>query len=149
MTASVLVLGYGNELRGDDAVGPRIAEAVAGWDKPGVRALAVTQLTPELADALAGVERVIFVDACAEAGVSVRSLHPADGHARLGHVSDPRWLLALAELLHGRAPAAWLVTVPGRDFALGASLTPAAEEGIAAALRQIARLLHGDHLEAN
>jgi Ni,Fe-hydrogenase maturation factor len=26
---SVLVIGYGNELRGDDAAGPRVARAVA------------------------------------------------------------------------------------------------------------------------
>jgi hydrogenase maturation protease len=151
MNPSVLVLGYGNELRGDDAVGPCIARAVASWQQPGVRALAVPQLTPDLADLLGSVERVIFVDACAEAGLCVRvhSLQPADAHARLGHTSDPRWLLALTELLHGEAPAAWLVTVPARDFTLGAPLSLTTAEGMTSALQQIARLLHGGHLEAD
>jgi hydrogenase maturation protease len=46
----VLVLGYGNTLRRDDAVGPLAAEAVAGWGRPGVLALALPQLLPELAE---------------------------------------------------------------------------------------------------
>ena len=48
-----LVIGYGNTLRGDDAVGPRAAAAVHGGGLPGVDALAVAQLTPVLAEPLA------------------------------------------------------------------------------------------------
>src|SRR5262245_30725916 len=58
---SVVVVGYGNELRGDDAVGPRVAQAVAAWDLPGVCGLAIHQLTPELAEILAAAARAIFV----------------------------------------------------------------------------------------
>src|SRR5262245_1795360 len=60
---SVVVIGYGNDLRGDDAVGLRAAQAVAAWDMPGVCGLAVHQLTPELAEILAGAALAIFVDA--------------------------------------------------------------------------------------
>src|SRR5947209_7059306 len=38
----VLVIGYGNELRGDDGVGPCVARTVASWQRPGLRALAGT-----------------------------------------------------------------------------------------------------------
>lgn len=58
-----LVIGYGNELRGDDGVGPKVAEAVEAWKLAGVSVLALRQLTPELAADLAVVRRVIFVDA--------------------------------------------------------------------------------------
>lgn len=50
-------------LRGDDGVGPLVAETVAGWGLPGVRALAVQQLVPELAEMVAAASLVVFVEA--------------------------------------------------------------------------------------
>jgi hydrogenase maturation protease len=139
-----VVIGYGNDLRGDDAAGPRVAAAVAGWDAPGVWALAVHQLTPELAEALAAAERVVFVDACAspeQAEVETQLIVPAARDTALGHTCDPRMLLALAESLYGYRPLAWSITVPAQSFALGADLSPVAERGIAGALRQIRELI--------
>ena len=43
-----LVIGYGNELRGDDGLGPYIAARVEEQCLPHVRTLTVHQLTPEL-----------------------------------------------------------------------------------------------------
>src|SRR5436305_5490516 len=60
---TVVVIGYGNTLRGDDAAGPRAARAVASWDLPGVIAKAVPQLTPELAELVAAAHLAVFVDA--------------------------------------------------------------------------------------
>jgi Ni,Fe-hydrogenase maturation factor len=60
---SCLVIGYGNDLRGDDGAGPRVAELVRGWRLPGLTAIAVRQLTPELAEPLASAEFALFVDA--------------------------------------------------------------------------------------
>jgi hydrogenase maturation protease len=139
-----LVIGYGNELRGDDASGPCVARRVADWRRPDVGGLAVHQLTPELAPALAGAELVVFVDACVEeAGreVCLRRLK-AGPAAVMGHTSDPPWLLALAETLYGGRPEAWLATIPAADFSLGARLSPTARAGVAVALRQIYRLVH-------
>ena len=60
---TILVIGYGNTLRSDDGVGPRVAMAVASREWPGFNAIAVQQLTPELAEPLAAAELAIFVDA--------------------------------------------------------------------------------------
>jgi hydrogenase maturation protease len=142
-----LVIGYGNDLRGDDAVGPLAATAVAAWDMPDVQGIAVHQLMPELAEALATADLAIFVDACApvplagEAFVSVHPIEPVTVDSAIGHTGDPRALLALTTALYGRCPAAWSITVPARNFAFGAELSPDAERGLAAALQQIADLL--------
>jgi hypothetical protein len=48
--AELLVIGYGNSLRRDDGVGPRVAEAVEALQLPGVRTLTCQLLTPEFAD---------------------------------------------------------------------------------------------------
>jgi hydrogenase maturation protease len=138
-----LVIGYGNELRGDDAVGPQVARCVSAWSRPEVTGIAVHQLTPELAAILAQVELVIFVDACADPAqceVCLRRLESGPGTGTV-HTSDPRWLLALTEALFDRRPEAWLVTIPASDFSLGAPLSPVARAGVDVALSQINRLL--------
>ena len=137
-----LVIGYGNTLRGDDALGPRAADAVRGWGLPEVVALSVTQLTPELAEPLSAVNLAIFVDARLAAGeVEAHRLEPVEGASSFGHATDPGRLLALAKLAYGRCPPAWLVTVPATDLGLAERLSPQAERGLAAALGRIAQLL--------
>jgi hydrogenase maturation protease len=141
MTA--VVIGYGNTLRGDDGAGPAAAEAVAELELPGVRVLAVQQLTPELAECIAGARMAVFVDASAEQAerVTVESAPPRQGAETLGHVSDPGALLALAWALHGASPPAWLVRVPVTSFQFGESLSARASRGVTEAARAIARLL--------
>jgi hydrogenase maturation protease len=143
--SDVLVIGYGNELRGDDAVGWLAAERVAAWGLPGVEVLSLRQLTPELCERLATARQVIFIDASAEGdeAARVRSLAPSQGDAALGHISDPRWLLGLTEALHGHRPEAWLMTVPARSLELGAPLSATARRGLETALRAVRELLDG------
>jgi hydrogenase maturation protease len=138
----LVVIGYGNELRRDDGVGPRVARAVAEWGVPSVRALAVHQLTPELAELLAGADDALFVDAAAgggRGGVRVRPLQPAPDGVTQGHAGTPGALLALADSLYGRHPWAWLVTIPAHDLGFGEELSPEADEGMQQALRHIRR----------
>ncbi len=145
---STLVIGYGNDLRGDDAIGPRVAELVTARTLPGVRAISMRQLTPELAEQLARAGLAIFVDAYAAAPaehagdpcIHVRPLTPTTADAALLHTSDPRALLALALALYGHTPPAWQIVVPAVTFDLGAPLSPIAEQGIVAALAQVVDL---------
>ncbi|MEW4568648.1 hydrogenase maturation protease [Tautonia sp. JC769] len=137
----VLVIGFGNLLRGDDGVGPRVAEAVAGWNLSGVVALAVHQLLPELAESLSHARFVIFADADVGppgGSVIVSPLAPRWSLHAIAHVSDPPVLLALAQALYGRCPPAILLRIPVRDVNVGCSLSPLAETGARQALHRIA-----------
>lgn len=141
-----VVIGYGNPLRGDDAVGQRVAEAVASWRRPHVHAIAVQQLTPELAELLADAGRAIFVDAglaLADDTVQVTRIEPSPSPPSLGHVSAPSELLALARAIYGRCPLAWGIILPTTSFAFGACLSPTAQRGLATALLHIAGLEEG------
>src|SRR5262245_16832288 len=91
--AEVMVLGYGNTLRRDDAVGPLVAEAVSRWGRPDVVALAVPQLVPELAEPLSRARLAIFVDAALTGKVCEQLPTPCE--PSLNHTGDPGWLLAL------------------------------------------------------
>ena len=54
VTQKALIIGYGNTLRGDDAVGQAAAQALAGEAAiAGAETIACHQLTPELAERIA------------------------------------------------------------------------------------------------
>ena len=141
---TILVIGYGNDLRGDDAAGRCAAAQVDLWMLPGVEVRALHQLTPELAEPLAAADRAIFLDAhpvSTGTDVRVHRLPPANPITRLAHTCDPQGLLALARTAFGRWPEAWWITIPAADFAFGAPLSPLTERGMADALVAVRRLL--------
>jgi hydrogenase maturation protease len=145
--ARTLVIGYGSPIRGDDAIGPLAAEALAARPPaPGVTVLARHVLTAELAEDLAAADRAIFLDAESGAtpgGVRVRELHPDSARAStMAHFHDPRELLAWCEALYGRSPRAWLVTAGGATFDYAhCRLSPAAGTALAAMLAEVRRLV--------
>jgi hydrogenase maturation protease len=135
----LLVIGYGNELRRDDGVGPKVAQAVVGWGAPGVRAVAVHQLTPELAELLKDADDALFIDAAlsdAPSSVRMRPVRPAREWTAVGHVAGPEGLLALTQAVYGRHPRSWLLTVPAHDLSFGEGLSPAGHEGLRQALER-------------
>ena len=141
---AILVLGYGNELRRDDGIGPRVARLVEALRLPHVRAEARHQLTPELAALLAHVRAAIFIDASlagAPGTVAVRPLTSAAPAELGGHRSNPRALLALTDAIYRRAPVAWLITVAAQDLAVGDQLSRAGQQGVAAALARARDLI--------
>jgi hydrogenase maturation protease len=143
-TGGVAVIGYGSDLRGDDAVGRMAAEQVEAWALPDVEVISTHQLLPELAMTIAGAGRVIFIDAHpAELGatVSVREVFARAEASSMGHTGSPASLLALAETLYESKARAWLVTIPAQCFELGAPLSPATSLALKDALRQVRMLL--------
>ncbi|HYN59675.1 MAG TPA: hydrogenase maturation protease [Rubrivivax sp.] len=145
--ARTLVVGYGSPIRGDDAIGPLAADALAaGPLPPGLRVLSRHVLTAELAEDLAAVDRVIFLDAAVQGPpgeVRVRQLG-SDAHAMstMGHFLDPRELLAWCETLYRRVPQAWLVSAAAHSFDYACyRLSPAATAAVPAMLAEVHRLL--------
>ena len=127
--AATLVIGYGNDLRGDDAAGVRAAALLAGRE-PELRSIVTRQLTPDLAGDIAQAERVVFVDAYpadrANAPLRVEKVPTGDDvHASpLGHRNDPANLVRLVRQLFGTAPEAWVVGIPAFCFDAGEAVSP-------------------------
>jgi hydrogenase maturation protease len=148
-----LIIGIGNPLRGDDGIGPWLVadleqelERQAGAAAPPARCRVVRQLLPELADELAGVERVLFVDAwrapagsraelaaLGAAGLGQAAGGEGPGSWSFGHGFGPGELLALAALLHATPPRADLLRIPAAQFALPAA---AADAGFSTTVHQ-------------
>jgi hydrogenase maturation protease len=141
---AILLIGYGNELRSDDAVGQRVSDLIASCKLTNLCTLCIRQLTPELADLLAKFDVAIFVDvypATMEQNVQVCPIELADNSVTMGHSSNPSYLLALTKTLYGRSPQGWWVTVPGVNFEFGENLSPLAEQGIEIAIDKINHLI--------
>jgi hydrogenase maturation protease len=135
----VLVIGYGNTLRGDDGVGPKVAEAISALNLPGVQTLVCPLLTPELADPISQAEKVIFVDAAVDAPREVqwRRLEPNESSQIMAHAADPRTMLALARDVFGHVPEAWWLTIPAVDLGFKEEFTPAVQRDFQVAVKKI------------
>ena len=139
LPTGILVIGYGNTLRRDDGVGPKVAEAVAELALPGVRTLACPLLTPELAEAVSQARAVIFVDAAVDTPreVQKRTLAPAGSSQVMAHAASPATILALARDVFGHAPEAWLITIPVEDLGIGDEFSPLAQRGFEIAVQEV------------
>lgn len=143
----ILIIGYGNTLRGDDGAGQRVAESLSEWEMPEARSLPVHQLTPDLAEPISRAKLAIFVDAYPDtesAGLQVRKLEVEKGDAVIAsttHSCEPRSLLQLAEYLYGNAPPAYWILVPAINFDFGEELSAVTQKGIAEALIKIEKLI--------
>ena len=142
---TTLIIGYGNPLREDDGAGWYVADRVAERLGDAARVLRLHQLTPDLAADVAAADLVVFVDARVveiERGVLVEPVEPADSPAR-SHYCAPATLLATAQLLFGRAPTAWLVSIPAFALGFGEALTPSTRDAADEAVGTIVVLAAG------
>lgn len=144
--AEILVIGYGNPLRGDDGVGCIVAEEIAkriSGPESKVEVVACHQLNPELAEAVAGTRAVIFVDASVDVKpghVRVSAVTPDRfSPAAFTHTLKPSALLATASELFGQAPPAKAVVIGAASFDVGMQLTPEVRAAVATAMRAVER----------
>jgi hydrogenase maturation protease len=127
--SSALVLGIGNSLRGDDGVGPWIAErlSIELTGCPQVCIKSCQQLTPELAADLADVSLVIFVDAAVDLSPGTWRVEPlkrdASASSPISHSASPCCLLDTTEKLFGSRPRAELIGIGVADTGLREGLS--------------------------
>jgi hydrogenase maturation protease len=141
----VLVIGYGNPLRGDDAVGWRVAEALTRDALPeGVEVMACHQLTPELAERLAAADLAVFVDAAAgdrPGAIATRAIDAVEAAPLpFSHQCAPAELLAWARAVCGHYPAAVVVSVTAAQFDMGAQLSPVVGDRLATVVCHVRHL---------
>ncbi len=127
--APILVLAIGNPSRGDDALGPALAERLEALAPPGVEVMVDYQLQVEHSLDLVGREVVVFVDAGAgtPAPYELREAPPAETLAHTSHALAPGAVLAAYRRVHGvDPPDAFVLCVRGESFELGEPLSAAA-----------------------
>lgn len=117
----VIVLGYGNTIRGDDGIGQRIAEELRGiFDAEQVDVLALPMLSADLILELARTEHVLFIDA--DRLLSPLTWEVADVVPKITGPSpfschvEPNALLYWTQALFDRRPEAKFLHIGARYF---------------------------------
>lgn len=129
---TVLVIGCGNTLRGDDAAGVRAVEMFS-HRHPNIDCLCMHQLTPELAEQIADYDTVIFIDADANATQScARAIALCVGTEQpRTHFVSPESLIALSQHLYRRVPAtAYTIGIPATQFEFSEQLSSSTERAV-------------------
>jgi hydrogenase maturation protease len=136
-TAPLLLLAVGNASRGDDALGPLLAERIEALHLPGVEVQSEYQLQIENSLDLLGRRAVLFVDASVSvpAPCALTELHPARDASFSTHAQSPAAVLqSYLDTVGEAPPPAWLLAIRGEAFELGEPLSAAAGANLAAAV---------------
>ncbi len=144
----VLILGYGNTLRGDDALGIHAAHALHELycTDGGIRVLATSQLTPDLAEDISQAQMILFIDAAASGlpgEIHSEEISLADEKVRFTHHWTPRTLLMLSKQLYGRAPLAMTLTMAVASSEIGVGLSQEIEHRLPQLLERAKAIVSG------
>ncbi|HEX5337885.1 MAG TPA: hydrogenase maturation protease [Gallionella sp.] len=141
--AKLLLFGYGNPGRGDDALGPELVEHIAKRLPVNVECQNDMQLQVEHVTDLAACDRVLFVDAdmsCTEPFVFCE-IAAAKDDSYSSHAMNPTALLYAYRQVYGAdAPPAFLLRIRGYDFELGDPLSAQASANLEAATELVRKL---------
>lgn len=128
----VLVLGLGNEFRGDDGVGRVLARRLGEAVWPGVAVREESGEGAALMEAWKDADSVILVDAV-QSGDAPGTIHRLDARAqsipaKFFHYSTHAFSVAeaveLARALNQLPPRLILYGIEGRDFSAGEKISP-------------------------
>ncbi len=144
MSSDILVLGYGNPGRGDDALGPMLIEKLDCAERTKHESLACFQLQPEQIFDLENRRLILFADASvsASAPFSFTELTANCEISYSTHSMTPETLLYIYETLFRRPPpCCFLLSIRGNNFKLGKKLSDVAEKHLDAAFDFATELL--------
>ena len=128
-TPRILIFGYGNPGRGDDALGPLFISEVEKLGLPDVECQNDMQLQVEHLLDMQGREMVLFVDAdvSCKAPFEFGELKPEKDSSYSSHAMTPQALLhSFPNVLKKEPPATFLLRIRGERFELGDDLTSTA-----------------------
>lgn len=139
---SVMVIGYGNTLRGDDGLGWVAAERLAEILPPSVSVLQRHQLGIEMVEDIADIDHLVLIDVTASEApgtITCRQLMATrEAYGMLEHHVHPEVLLTTCLALHGRMPEATLFTVGADSFDFSEELSPPVQAALPVLVHRVA-----------
>lgn len=145
MTKPILVVGYGNPSRGDDALGPLLLDFIEqNVALSSIELITDFQLQIEHALDLQNRKLVLFIDAsvvCADA-FDFSELKPAKDNSYTSHAMTPAAVLQVFESVTGQLPPpCFLLSIQGVSFELGSGLSEKSTSNFQQACRFTEQLL--------
>ncbi len=135
-----LLIGIGNNLRGDDALGWLFLNEIEKSDAEKFHLEYRYQLQVEDADLISKYERVVFVDATEEPldeGFAINRCESAGSYYYSSHMQSPETVLYLSKTLYPETPEAFVVTIRGYHWELGEKVSSRAMAHLEKALKAI------------
>ncbi len=132
------VIGMGNPLRGDDGAGPAIVEALKARGLPGVQLMTCHGDGLPLIDTWKSAGRVMLIDA-ATSGANPGTIYRFDALSQAlpaslsfysSHTFGAAETIELARTLGQLPPHLVVYAIEGKNFALGAGLSPEVEHAV-------------------
>lgn len=136
-TDKILILGYGNPGRGDDALGPELLASIERVQLAGVECQSDMQLQVEHVIDLERRSAIIFVDADASCDppfqfAKIRA--EKDGSYSSHAMSPPALLHAYQQVFKQESPPSFLLRIRGYQFELGENMSESAANNLACAV---------------
>lgn len=147
-----LIIGVGNDFRGDDCAGLEVARRLRALNLPGV---VITEHAGEgaaLMETWRAASRVILIDA-AQSGAAPGTVHRLDASTQAipaaffsysTHAFSVAEAVEMARALGELPPNLIIYGIEGTRFALGEALSPAVEAAIARVTDAVARDIRAD-----
>ncbi|MGB9681371.1 MAG: hydrogenase maturation protease [bacterium] len=138
---NILIIGYGNQTRQDDSLGPYVAEALEK-KLPNIDIEITQEIGPEFCEELINYGLVIFIDAGVEQEeeLIIRELSSHFRSTPFSHHMHPETLLAITERLYNRCPKAYLVSIKGYSFDFGFEISSKAKTSAERAIEEVERI---------
>ena len=115
---AALLIGFGNQGRGDDGLGPVFAERIEKAAPAGLEIDIDYQLTVDHAPMVAEADLVIFADAQigADGAYSFTEVKAEGAVGMASHELSPEAVLTLAKTLYDQEPPAYVLGISGWDY---------------------------------
>lgn len=143
----VLIYGYGNPGRQDDALGILLVERMEHWAKEnGLESIDFDsnyQLNIEDAMAISEYDTVIFADASIEEidDFVITEVKPSQKTEFTMHAMAPEFVLHLCQKLYKKFPDTYLIHLKGCEFEFYGKLTDAAEQNLSKAVELLKSII--------
>ena len=140
----LVILAWGNASRGDDAVGPIMAEKLTDLELDELVVIEDLQLNIEHLLDLQSHIPVLFVDASCQPnqGYCLKKISAEADNSISTHSVSPTALLNLFEkTLRKPAPAAYMLEISGSQFELGQAISPGTQSAIEQSWKFLQQLL--------
>lgn len=154
----ILIIGYGNPLRSDDAIGQLVAQTMQQrLHHMRIQVYTSYQLVPELASLISSAGLVVFIDARMSGTpgkIFYEGVVPDEQSGSLTHHVTPGSLLAAARELYGNAPDGILISIVGAAFDYGCKLSPELQQKLPEIADQVKAIIEASaniqiHEESN
>lgn len=113
-----VIIGYGNELRGEDAFGIDTIKRLQKLELKDTKLLSMHQLMPEIVLQLLDADEIIFIDACYDEKnhYTLACSLTEQNNLNLSHHISPKTISQMLKSLYAKMPKFFIYSMMSKNF---------------------------------